>query len=237
MFDYNSHIPKYIQLKDIIRNDILKQRYKNGEAIPSEPKLMEIYGVTRTTIRKALSHLVNEGLLQKIQGKGTFVNFHPIKQSMWNFSGFTNYAQAKGKTPISKEEKREFIFIDGEKYFKLVRLRGLQGDTGIQQYTLDTSIIPLHIFPKIDQHDFTKESLYDVMINCYGIKPTTTKLEIEAIDGNDTLWNLFKCQKKKSLLQVKGSVFDENNIEIEKVNILYSPDINMQFATEFRIDI
>lgn len=61
------------QVKDILREDILNSKYAFNKQIPIEPELCKIFGVSRITIREAVCSLVHEGLLKKIQGKGTFV--------------------------------------------------------------------------------------------------------------------------------------------------------------------
>src|SRR5438046_480421 len=63
--------PKYYKLKEIIREEY--SAWDPGEPIPSEAELCQMHGVSRTTVRKALDDLTNEGLLYRIQGKGTFV--------------------------------------------------------------------------------------------------------------------------------------------------------------------
>lgn len=69
---------KYVQLQNTLRAEILQGKYLNGDKMPSEPQLMRQYHVTRTTIRKALENLVQEGLLHKEHGRGTFVDLRPI---------------------------------------------------------------------------------------------------------------------------------------------------------------
>lgn len=68
----NSDIPLYLQLAQIIRDDIESGVIKPGEKLPSEPELIKKFGVARMTIRNALSELVNEGLIEKHHGKGSF---------------------------------------------------------------------------------------------------------------------------------------------------------------------
>ena len=65
--------PIYLQLREIIRNRIEEGEYLPGTAIPSENKLAETYGINRLTVRNAVDTLVNEGVLQRVQGKGVFV--------------------------------------------------------------------------------------------------------------------------------------------------------------------
>ena len=69
----NNFLPMYYQLKNIIIDMIENEEIGVDECIPSEPKLMQTYNLSRTTVRKAIDELVNEGYLYKKQGKGTFV--------------------------------------------------------------------------------------------------------------------------------------------------------------------
>ncbi|MEW7312703.1 GntR family transcriptional regulator [Buttiauxella gaviniae] len=64
---------RYIEIKNSIREDILSHRYQVGEKIPSERELAAQYGVTRVTLQKAMNVLEQEGLIERIHGKGMFV--------------------------------------------------------------------------------------------------------------------------------------------------------------------
>ena len=72
MINKKSNIPLYIQLSDEIREQIKSGKIKEGDKLLSEPEMVQKYGVARLTVRDALSILVNEGLLEKHHGKGTF---------------------------------------------------------------------------------------------------------------------------------------------------------------------
>src|SRR5260370_27973747 len=69
--EQDSSTPRYSQLKEIIREQYAS--WEAGQPIPSELELCQMYSVSRTTVRKPLDHLTQEGLLYRIQGKGTFV--------------------------------------------------------------------------------------------------------------------------------------------------------------------
>ena len=66
-------IPYYYQLEGLLRQQILDGRWQAGQRVPSEKQLCEFYAVSRTTVRQAVSNLVDEGLLYHVKGKGTFV--------------------------------------------------------------------------------------------------------------------------------------------------------------------
>jgi len=72
MLNKLSPIPLYYQLMEDIKAQIAAGTIKPGDKLPSESQMMEQYGVSRLTVREALSNLVNEGLLVKKHGKGTY---------------------------------------------------------------------------------------------------------------------------------------------------------------------
>ncbi len=73
MLNKDSTMPLYKQLKEKIKNKIEKEDYELGNVIPTEQELCNMFAVSRHTVREAVSELVNEGLVEKIQGKGTVV--------------------------------------------------------------------------------------------------------------------------------------------------------------------
>ncbi|MEA3355921.1 MAG: extracellular solute-binding protein [Candidatus Bipolaricaulota bacterium] len=72
--DRESPLPIYHQLKEIIKAKIERGEFAPGERIPTEYELCEAHGISRTPVRQALTELVNEGLLLRLRGRGTFVN-------------------------------------------------------------------------------------------------------------------------------------------------------------------
>ena len=69
----NAPLALYYQLKQILENDIKELNLKEGDKLPSENTLMEKYNVSRTLIKQTFNLMINEGLVYRIQGKGTFV--------------------------------------------------------------------------------------------------------------------------------------------------------------------
>ncbi|ADK80409.1 GntR family transcriptional regulator [Sediminispirochaeta smaragdinae] len=164
MLEKSSGIPLYLQLKQILKDAIFKGEYEDGEPLPSGPRLASLYDVTWQTIRRALSELVQEGLVRKIRGKGSFVSIREITYSIWNFNGFTDYVTSLGKKPTSIVLTNEIEHCGkGEKRLRLIRARGIMDDFGNHYRTIDTSLISLTQFPDIDRYDFGSSSLYRVM--------------------------------------------------------------------------
>lgn len=69
----DSEVPLYMQVSEWVRGKIYKGELGKGDRIPSENQIMEILQVSRGTVKKGVTMLVNEGLLVQVQGKGTLL--------------------------------------------------------------------------------------------------------------------------------------------------------------------
>lgn len=95
-------VPLYLQLHDTIREQIKAGEFKPGHQIPSEDKLSEMYSVSRVTVRSALLRLVQEGVLVKRHGKGTFVAMPVFVESMSAGGSFTKSCLQRGAVPATR---------------------------------------------------------------------------------------------------------------------------------------
>jgi len=71
--DHDADTPLWQQLADILRAKIKSGELPPGRIMPSESTLMQEHGLARGTVRKAIDALVQEGLVNRVQGRGTFV--------------------------------------------------------------------------------------------------------------------------------------------------------------------
>ena len=93
------NIPYYEQLKRLIVQQIAADGLEPGDLLPSEGELCERYGVSRTVVRQAVGDLVNEGLLQRMRGKGTFVGRPKLREQFIESTvGFFEDLTARGET-------------------------------------------------------------------------------------------------------------------------------------------
>lgn len=78
MADENySYAPKYVQIQNYILQKIESGEYAAGDKIPSEIELARQFDVSRLTVNTAVKELANSGIVERVQGKGTFVRFVP----------------------------------------------------------------------------------------------------------------------------------------------------------------
>ena len=173
--DRASPLPLYYQLREEIRRNIEVGRWKAGEQIPIEDDLCRMYGVSKATVRQALAVFESEGLLRRIQGKGTFVSTPRVEQGPVDLRGFTEEMRRHGMRASSRVlTRREIVPPDRvaaalgiapeETVIMIRRLRLADAEPmGIQ-----TTYIPQSLCPSLLSDDVT-DSLYDLLEHKYRI--------------------------------------------------------------------
>ena len=92
----------YHQIAHSLRDAIEKKIYRIGDRLPSERELSDTYDVSRMTLRQAISLLVEEGLLERRKGSGTYVASRRVQEKMTGTTSFTDIILKEGKIPSSK---------------------------------------------------------------------------------------------------------------------------------------
>jgi len=101
--DYDSIVPLYEQIKRLVNQDILNGNLKPKQRIPTEVELSSQYGVSIVTVRRAIQALVDEGYIEKRQGKGTFIAAPSYQKSFANkVMSFSETCEANGLRPGAK---------------------------------------------------------------------------------------------------------------------------------------
>ena len=130
----DSYSPLYKQLMQKLRSDIQNGVYPVHSRIPSEQELCDTYQVSRVTVRKALAELTQEGLLNRHQGKGTFVGVPRIRKDLRDVNSFHDICRVMGSVPTTRllhvqwvypeeTDARELNCEPGEQVLEIVRLR------------------------------------------------------------------------------------------------------------------
>ncbi|WP_281888544.1 GntR family transcriptional regulator [Paenibacillus sp. YYML68] len=109
--DPSKNIALYIQVKNMLLKLIHNQTWRPHTLIPTEQELMDMFSVSRTTIRQAITMLVQEGLLEKRQGKGTIVLPMKLVGNLGRLKGFAEEVVERGMVPHSKLIRAEFMTI------------------------------------------------------------------------------------------------------------------------------
>lgn len=213
--------PKYYQLEEILREIIAASG--EGHPIPSESELCRIYSMSRTTVRKAIDDLAREGLLYRVQGKGTFVA--PLKVRVLFTQrrvGFYEDMSTRGiqvRTRVLEQEvieasKRvvdELQLDEGEKIIKLVRIRNIDDDPIL----ISTTFLPYRLFPGLESEDLTSVSLYHVMCDKYGFSIGYGTRWVEAQPCSDDDAVHLQIEPTTPLLVVTDVMYDTEGHPLE----------------------
>lgn len=112
MFNSDNSVTLYQQLKDKIMQDIQMQAYKPGEKLPSERQLSKDNNISIITVRRAFSELEDMGIVERIQGKGTFVSVDKYKRNLKKYLSFTEMCKTMGAKAGAKELEKKIISVN-----------------------------------------------------------------------------------------------------------------------------
>ena len=104
--EFDHRLPRYHRVREALSAEIAARRWKPEEAIPSEAEIAETHQVSIGTVRKAIDSLVADGVLERFQGKGTFVRRPDFQSSFFRFFRFASAGGAV-RVPVSRILKRE----------------------------------------------------------------------------------------------------------------------------------
>lgn len=187
---------------------IKHQQYQPGDYLPSEHQLMDLYGASRETIRKALNSLTDLGLIQKIRGKGSIVL--NLDRYTFPISGITSFAELnnqlglKAETKVlllQKEDKLPAQFI---KYFSeeensigfhLERLRLIDGQADV----LDCDYL---LSPPVDSlpRESAETSIYDYLENKQKLDISYATKEISVCKVDKRIQDLLQLDNDLAVL-------------------------------------
>ena len=196
--DKSVPIPLYFQLKELILAEIKEGRYKSGDLIPTEKEISDAFQISRTTVRQAITELVQEGRLYRVKSKGTFVAQPKITQEfIRKIESFNDQMYRSGMTPST--EVLELKTLKGteaeDSVLKALELR--ESDSVIFLYrkrmadgepiVTTKTYLPYKECDFLLSHDLVKEQLYSILsqkdeTRIFRIERTVEAIEAKAED-------------------------------------------------------
>ncbi|HTI13093.1 MAG TPA: GntR family transcriptional regulator [Dictyobacter sp.] len=221
-------LPRYYQLKEIMREKIRVGDWKPGDLIPSERELSEQYGISRMTARQAITELVNEGLFYREQGKGTFVSRHKITQQLIHLTGFNEDIRARGQRPGTKVLSAQMIPADdvvadhlrikpGQLIFALRRLRLADAEP----LAIEVSHLSFMGCERLLEEDLENNSLYHVLESKYGLVLIEAEQELEAGLIDEDHAKVLGVAVGTSALFTRRTTYTERDTPIEYASSIY----------------
>ena len=197
----SSDVPLYLQLIEVVKAGISDGLLLEGDLVPSEKELCEIYEISRSTVRQAIGLLEKEGYVKRRRGLGTFVTKPKMERHINAAYSFSKDMKVMGFTPTSKIIEFEVLEVDTEldlifnlpeydrELYKIVRVRCADGEALL----LETTYIPSYINNRITKERLLTESLYDILSIESGISPYNAEESYEATLIDQTVAKLLEC--------------------------------------------
>jgi len=227
--DFDSHVPLYAQLEALIYAAIRDGAYKSGELIPSEAELVDSYGVSRITVRRALDGLVSEGLLSRFRGKGTVVNAPRFLDDSFRLESFkekTSRSSSRFSTRVLEVDSIQATVLvahhmgieEGDQLIYVKRLRLLEEDpVGLFENYIRASI-------GVSVEDDFAGSIYGLIEQKCGIGIKTAKRDISSVLADKDTAALMGLERPFPLLSLKTRSCDARGAVIEYSEGFYRTD-------------
>lgn len=212
--DYNSSVPLYAQIVEKLQQEIEKGMFSRTGRLPTEEDLAKKYQVSRITIRRAVDELVNQKLVEKKQGKGTFlcapkmtrrVDSGPISFSeMCAANGLVAYAkilEAGIVTPDSPEIRKILGLSEGSSAVRIRRLRY----AGEKPLVLEDNFYPQE-YACLLSIDLEKDSTYRYLREERGIELQRTSMRLSIVRADSEVARLLQVPQNTPQLEIKGRV-------------------------------
>jgi GntR family transcriptional regulator len=212
-------LPKYRQLLIILRNQILSGQIGPGERLPSEEELVSTYGLSRGTVRKAISQLEAERLIETGHGLGSFVRaFHPnaipfhFLPSPWESADQEEQASyevlSQEIVPASEQIAEKLRLPPGAFVIHIAR-RKLVGE---QTVSYSERYLHEEILPSLVTADLTRiGSIHELLVGSSDYPLLRAELEIEAHMLNAEQARLLKARPGQPAIVVQRMTYTAPN--------------------------
>lgn len=216
----DSAVPLYYQLEQALLAQIHSGSWKPGDLIPSERELMQAAGVSRATVRQAISNLMHQGLIERMHGRGTFVAHRKIEQEMRSVYSFAEQMARQGvqledrllqrhQVPASPDLASLLAVVPGSPLIHIRRVRHVR-DVPLM---LDSSYIPYHLCPSLLTEDF-EPPLYRMLTERYDLPPTHCTDFLEPVLADRAQAHLLAVEVGAPLMFLERLTFTRGDVPL-----------------------
>lgn len=178
--------PLYQQVYDFLVKQIAAGEWGPGESLPSEQALAGRLNVSQGTVRKALDALAADSLIDRRQGKGTYVAEHTQERALFRFFRMTRPDGARAvPTSAGESLKRRAAraadlarleLAPGAEVYEVNRMRLIDGEPTV----LEKIVLPAALFPNLERHQPLPNALYALYQREYGVNIVLAEEELRA---------------------------------------------------------
>lgn len=227
--------PLYLQLARNLRDHIVSSGIHPGSALPSERDISEMAGMSRVTVRKGIEQLIDEGVLFRKQGSGTFVA-RRIETPGSVLSSFSDDARSRGEDPgviwmikaYAQPTEEEAAALDIAPSSRVARL-GRVRLAGGEPLAIEHAVIPAECLPDLEG---IGDSLYAALERS-GCRPTSGTQRVRASLATPTEAGILCVRQNSEVLRIERLTRIPSGRAIEFTRSVYRGD-RYDFVTELK---
>ena len=216
-------IPLYMQIKEMFVANISGGRWSPGDVIPSEIQLAQDLGVSQGTVRKAITELVENNVLTRRQGRGTFVAFHDRERALFHFFHIVDNKGRKvlpesttlscRRKRASRAESSKLNLEAGSSVVSIERIRKFDN----QPTMLETITLPSDPFAELSDVGACDlpNMLYELYEKKFGITIHNAEEQLRAVAASEREASLLGLQAGAPLLEIERIANTLDNTPVE----------------------
>lgn len=217
---------------------IIKNQLKPHDKLPSERGMCAMWGFNRTTLRGAIQNLITLGKLYNKKGSGTYVAPYKLERNLQDLKPFSETVREENKileTKViskrilesTKQISQKLKILLGHKVLELIRLRIVEGEPIMMEF----SYVDYEKFHGLEERDFSKESLYKVIEEDYGIVIEKGSEKIGITYATEDEAELLQIEEGDPLYFLTGVVTDTQGVPVEYFKSVSRSD-KMRFSSK-----
>ncbi len=205
----------YSRVETVLASEIADGDLKVGEQLPTEDNLIERFGVSRITVRRAIQNLVSRSLVEIRRGKGTFVATPKITQELRELSGFVEDMHALGRKPTAGE--------------RVVRIRRVRLADGIP-LSFDETFLPLEIGKKVVTNNLKVEPIFSLLERKYDVPLIEAEYKLDAVPAETEVAAALRVKQRSPIFRIERTSYSTGGRPVDYERLHYRGDL-VRFAT------
>jgi GntR family transcriptional regulator len=235
--DASSATPLYAQVEAVLASDIAGGSLPPGSQLPTENDLIERFGVSRPTVRRAIQNLVSRGLVEIQRGKGTFIKQPKITQELTALSGFVEDMQALGHHPTARLLDKRLVAADKIVAHQLglsagtlvVRIRRVRLADGAP-VSFDDTYLPREVGEKVITNDLEVEPIFSLLETKYDMPLVEAEYRLEAVAAEPVVAEALGVETGSPLFLIERTSYCAGNRPVDYERLYYRGDM-IRFVT------
>lgn len=214
----HSYITKHRQIIEALSEEIVEERLKPHDRLPSEKELCDQWQTSRSTVRKAMDQLADRGMIFRVPGKGSFVAFPKIVHQASHILSFAEKMKAQGLAVETKLIQKKIVEPSTEiatalklpkssRALQIQRLRIVKGEPMV----LQTAFMPANLCQNLMQEDLESKSLNHLLKEQCHIRLSRSEIWIEAPIVSPTERKYLGNPRVPLFLAVVGLTYDQHD--------------------------